>query len=584
MTGLLQLIRGAALAGFLAAMLLAAVLVVGLVGGASVLVFVVAAIGGLVVGLIPPGLPRKFELVGTILVGIIALIVGAMTGFGWLEICGVAGSILGVGVVLVQRRARPWAMTIHLRPWLVGVSGVAIAVLALVPLVVDGGTLGHDESAYALKARSWLEGTPDTGWSIHRGPALSAYGYLVIGAGGAESALRALGNLSVLALAVGTWALGNKIGGRWVGPLSAVAMVSGPAILRRGTEFLSDIPAAALLVFCMVIIWAEFHEREGPTYRLLWVLPLAWLAFYLRYQSALSLGLIGVTILVLWWDQIRLRPGPPILVVIVGLAGLIPHFLFSVSETGSLLGILRFTGQVAGRGFLGEGLVDYAGLLRWRLAGFVGVVVTIALIWWAAVSWNDRRSRIRSLFLIIPAVGQVIALGLISHGESRFVFFPLALTIVGGITGLFEMRSRWSEPVFAGVRLGQATLLIGSQALSIGATRRSVDNRILSNEPVELAANVVANLAAGEPCGVMTSYNPQITFYSSCFTDVFRPHLEASEAVARLEGDSQFMVLIEDGKRQPTGDALLGLVDLTTGAPVDVIGRRDSAQVFEFGS
>jgi len=51
-----------------------------------------------------------------------------------------------------------------------------VVTIALVRAIIEGGALGHDESAYALKARSWLIGTPDTGWQLHRAPALSILG------------------------------------------------------------------------------------------------------------------------------------------------------------------------------------------------------------------------------------------------------------------------------------------------------------------------------------------------------------------------------------------------------------------------
>ena len=112
-------------------------------------------------------------------------------------------------------------------------------------------------------------------------------------------------------------------------------------IQRRATEHLTDIPAAALLVVCTVIVWREFSEREAPTYRLLMVLPFAWLAFYLRYQSLLAFGLIGLTVLVLWWRKVARRPGPLVLAVAIGALGLVPHVRYSIEETGSPIGILR---------------------------------------------------------------------------------------------------------------------------------------------------------------------------------------------------------------------------------------------------
>lgn len=581
MAPLVGIAKGGVLAGVVSTGCLAVGLVVGLIDRGSLVVFGLAAIGGAVYGWLPEPRGRGSVVLGSALVGLAALLLAVTTGLGALETAGLAGSLISVGLVLAGDSWRP-----AYRPSarLVGWAGVAIAVIALIPLVVGGETLGHDESAYALKGRAWLEGTPETGWSPHRGPVLSAYAYGALALGGDEAALRSIGVLAVFALAVATWMLGRKVGSQWVGPLAAVGVVAGPAILRRGTEFLTDIPTAALLVFCMVIAWREFVEKRTPSYALLWVLPLAWLAFYLRYQAILSFGLIALSILLLFWDRVRARPGPLVVGAVLGTVGLVPHFLFSASETGSPIGVLQFTGEVAGREYLGEGLVDYALLMGWPLAGFVGPVATVLFVWWIVRDWKSPDARRRFLYLLIPAAGQVIALGILSHGESRFVFFPLALAIVGGTTGLFELSQGWRPRLRRAALLSLPILLVGSLALSIAEVRRSVDNRILANEPVELASELVDDIDAQDTCAVMTSYLPQVTFYSLCWTDRFRTSLEAEAAVERLQGDPRFMILIEDGKRQPSGADLDELVSLTRGGPLEVEGERDDAVVYEFDS
>ena len=576
MPNLLQLTRGGTFAAVLGALLHAGALIVGLTTGTSILLFPVAAIAGVAFMLIPDS-DRRAQALGAMLGAAAAGGWGAVTGFGSVEVAMVTGGLAAATTLTlihsVDGRRVPFVG--------LAIGALALVLLNLVPLVLDGGGLNHDESAYALKAKSWLEGTPETGWNLHRGIAMSAYGYLILGSGGQETGLRFLGLAAISGLVAATWLLGNKVGGRLVGPLSALGVVAGPALLRRSTEYLSDIPSAALLVASMVIIWREFEEKPSPTYRLLWLLPLAWLAFYLRYQSVLSLGLIGMGMLILWWDKIRLRAGPIVLTAAIGLIGLIPHFVFSTSETGSPIGILQFTGSVAGRDFFGEGFFDYAMLMAWPLSGFVGPVAAMFLVWWTVVGWQNTDNRTRALFLLIPAAGQVLVLGALSHGESRFVFFPLALTVVGGVTGFVHLRVRWRRRTVAAASLGLIILLLGSLALSVASVRRSVENRALATEPVELAAATVSLLSVNS-CGVMTSYLPQITYYSECFTGPFRLHLDPSDALARVSGESKYMVLIEDGKRQPQDNDLDELVALTTGDATEIHGERDSAEVYEF--
>jgi hypothetical protein len=352
-------------------------------------------------------------------------------------------------------------------------------------------------------------------------------------------------------------------------------------MLRRATEYLSDIPAAALLVWCMVIVWREFGIRDRPSYRLLWLLPLAWTAFYLRYQSILSLALIALVVLMLWWRKVRERPGPVLAASLIGIIGLIPHVIHALDLTGKPWGILTFTGGIAERAYVGQGLVDYVSLMVWPLAGFVGPIAAVAAFGGLAFAWRSPLIRERFLFLLVPAVLQVVALGLLSHGEPRFVFFPLALVVVAGVMAIDRWVSEGNQRVTTPTAWGLAILLIGSLGISAGYVRRSVENRARLNLPIQLAAHEVRFQAGSATCGVLTTVTPQTTYYSECAS---RPFVEAETpqtSVALLEGPERFMVLLENGRRQPEGGDLAGLIALTEGTPVIIPGAFD-AYVYTF--
>ncbi|HEU4894190.1 MAG TPA: hypothetical protein VFT85_00005, partial [Acidimicrobiia bacterium] len=317
-------------------------------------------------------------------------------------------------------------------------------------------------------------------------------------------------------------------------------------------------------------------------YGLLWLLPFAWVAFYIRYQSVLSFGLIAVTIGVLFWEEVKLGWRPITVTAVIGFAGLVPHFVFATSETGSPLGIILFTADVAGREYWGQGLVDYFLLMGWPLAAFVGPVAVVFFIWWLIAEWDSVTERTKCLFLMIPAAGQVLLLGIVSHGEARFIFFPLALTLIGGITGFMVLRNRWRPETSRAVGIGLAVLLMGSLGMAAASVRRSVENRATSTMPIEQAGEELSSIAGDATCGVMTSYQPQITFYSACSTQPFRTQFEPEEAVGRIDGEELFLLLVEDGKRQPVGDDLAGLLDLTVGDPVVVEGETLYVEIFDF--
>jgi hypothetical protein len=572
----LQLLRGGALAGLVGVAALALALLTGLTEGTSILLYPVAALGAVGYILIPDG-DTTPQVLGSLIFGALALSLGLSSGFGALEVSGLIGT--AVALVVLERELT-WKARIPIGV----VAAIALVAVAanLLPLVLDGGGLNHDESAYALKARHWAEDTPETGWNLHRGVAMSAYGYLVFEAGGDEGALRLLGLAAIVAFVIATWILGTRIGGKWVGALAALALMSSPVLLRRSTEYLSDVPSSALLMALMIIVWKQFGDRDRPGYGLMWILPLAWAAFYIRYQSVLSFALIATAIAVLFWKKVKLGWRPIAVTAGVGLAGLIPHFVFATSETGSPLGVILFTADVAGRDYWGEGLVDYFLLMGWPLAAFVGPAAVVFFVWWLITDWKSVSGRVKCLFLMIPAAGQVLLLGVVSHGEARFIFFPLALTLIGGVIGVTEVSQGWRQLTARAVALGLVVLLVGSLAMAASYVRRAVENRDLGTVPLELAAEELREIAGESSCGVMTSYQPQITFYSECYTQPFRTYLEPDEALGRIAGEELFMFMVEDGKRQPEGEDLDELLALTVGDRIVIQGETQFVEIYDF--
>jgi hypothetical protein len=249
--------------------------------------------------------------------------------------------------------------------------------------------------------------------------------------------------------------------------------------------------------------------------------------------------------------------------------------------TGTPWGILVQTGGGAGRAYIGEGLVDYARDLIWPLAGFVGPMAAVAALAGTIAYRSAPALKERFLFLMVPAVLQVVTLGVISHGEPRFVFFPLALVVIAGAIAL----DRWvtdGEGVWRTALAGAALmLLLGSFALATVATRNSVQNRAARFLSIEVAAELIRSESGEETCGVLTTFAPQITYYSECTTIVFSGGREPEELLASLPGEHRYMVLLEGGQRQPSGDDLETLIDLTRGSPTVVDGQLD-VELFRF--
>ena len=178
----------------------------------------------------------------------------------------------------------------------------------------------------------------------------------------------------------------------------------------------------------------------------------------------------------------------------------------------------------------------------------------------------------------------MLALGILGEAHARFVFFLYALIATGGVVGLFELRKRWSPKTQRSLVAGLVILAIGTLSLSVPSSRAWVENRDLRSQPLEMAASLLENRSVAGSCSVLTSYMPQMTFYSECVTDLFRPEREPSEAVRRLAGDTKFMFFLKDGKRQPNGTDLEGLIALSPGPPVRIEGDRDWGLLYDFGS
>ncbi len=528
--------------------------------------------------LISEPVQQSWYRIGAIVAGIFASVLGVIGGYGSFEISAII-AVVAVIVIPLRRPAR-----FEVPPVILLVASLAIVVWVLVPLIVDGGPLGHDESAYALKAKSWLSGTPDSGWGLHRGLGLSWYAYPILQAGGAEAGLRTLGLIGTLGLVVAVWRLGSLSSGAMVGAVSGLLLIASPSLLRRGTEFLSDIPSAALLVLLVAILWNELEIRGQASLRLLWIVPIALAAFYIRYQSILSLGLIVIVATSIWWQVLKANRSAVIWLGVPSFLGLIPHFIFASDLTGTPWGIIIGTSDAV-RAYVGEGLVDYLLLSPWPLAGYTGIPLAALAFWWCATVWKDGDNNSRlARILLIPALVQILVLGLLSHGEPRFIFFPISLLTIAGVNGAVLLSRMLRPRQKQALAAAGLFLLVGGIAGSTGTVRNSVLGRTLNNESVMIASEMVEELSGTATCDVATSYLPQVTFYSECETHAFRSGASATQIVDTLTRDMRFMILIEDGKRQPNDRMIAEIGELSMGQPIKIEVERADAEIYRFAT
>lgn len=504
---------------------------------------------------------------------------GSLGPAEWLALGGGLGVVLA-GTALLRLLELP------ITRWVL-VLGVVVVAAGLVRVVLGGGGFGHDESAYALKGRSWVFGTPATGWSVHRGWVQSAIAAGVLPITSSELVMRLVSVLLAILTVVSVWWLGRTVAGFRVGVIAAAVFATGPSFLRRGAEFLTDVPTTGLLLAATGLVWRWLTDSTRGDGSLYAAVALVAFGFYWRYQVLLSAALIAISGLLLYWPSVKARTRPLLMAGGLGVLALVPHAVYATSLRGNPLGILTATGDVAGRAYLGEGLVDYARAFPDLLAGQIGALAIVgALAWMGRCLVRSRRLGLddterTAFFLAVPAVGQILALGVISHGEPRFVFYPVALLVIVASIGLNRLTSR----VPAGwERIGSVTLVtavVCLLGLNLSRIDHSAEARAASTLVLQEAAAHVRSAAEGA-CGVVTSYTPQITWFSECTTAL--PGI--SEPVMELEPEGdRFLMLFANGKRQPEGEVLDGYLRLTDGDPttiVDTAGAIGDARIWRF--
>ena len=447
-----------------------------------------------------------------------------------------------------------------------------VALFATLAWVLPDGPLGHDESVYALKARSWLEGTPTTGFGIYRPLGMPMVGLVVLRVSDSEVAFRTAAALLGAGTVIAMWAIGRTMLGPVAALIGTATFVVSESYLRRATEFLNDVVSAGLLLAILFFVWLHF-ERYPNRWWLLAAAPAAAAAYYVRYGTAVGLVVIAVVAGAIWfrrladsWRQITATAG-------LFLALLLPHFWYSRQLTGSVSGVFGAARTAVGGG--GGGLADYAEWFPEHLAGTFGAIVMVAgIVYTVMVVLLARRdSRLAPAartagFLATTALLLTFLLGLFTHGEPRFVYLPLmALLLVGGQAVAVLLRRLPEIP--RRVALG-VLIVVGAYALATGggAMANRMDAITGSRDVLAETGGVVHDDAGGESCTVQAGYVPQLTWYSLCATFGFG-------YVGPL-GDAAYLTLFEDSDRQPTDAQLEDMLTDTDGVPIRVVPDDDA--------
>jgi 4-amino-4-deoxy-L-arabinose transferase-like glycosyltransferase len=374
---------------------------------------------------------------------------------------------------------------------------VAWAILVGLGLVL-GGPLTPDESAYALLARG-----VDVDW-LYRPRGVVLLAHVGVALGGSEPALRLVMALASFGLPCGVAAVGRRAFGPWVGAWSAAIVVGAHAFVLRAPELLGDVPAASCLLAATALLVGELSRDGGPRYRLVATAPLLAAAFYLRYGSAPMLALVSVAALATWPRAAWSRPGPVLATAAALLVLLSPFALVSLQTTGSITGILVLSREVASREPLGAGLRAF--VLGNPFASYGALMPPVLCAGLASLIRPPRAHRRTAWFLGAVAIGQIVSIGLVGHGDTRYIFYALGLLVILGVDRIGRLTtSRW------------LALPVAAAALVLAIVQPIIQARATASLAALIAdTTAIRTDAAGQPCAVAALAVPQVMWYSGC--------------------------------------------------------------------
>lgn len=412
------------------------------------------------------------------------------------------------------------------------VIALAIAATALYGTLtlIGAQPWDHDEAVYAIKARSLIEHTPAEDFGVYRPIGMAGFGWALMQWSFEEERIRIFGALFAALTAGFLFLYLNRLYGVGVALAGVSIAISSPLLLEQASLFQNDIASAGLLVGAM---WLTFiyYESLGKSNAIYIAALLAGVAFYTRYGAIISLFIIAFfSYLILIPRLVEKEKREPInfsklgkaILLFIGL--LIPHVIHSLISTRSPFGILTQGEEIAGRKYLGEGLVTYTQWFPGDIAGWpleitalIGVVATIVITFLR----RYRQEMTGIIWAGYIGIGTFLITGLLIHAEARYIIFPLLLLSGAGIAALFQLLSR-ASPIAAYVVMG----VIALAALPYGVNNYAVAHDLIASKSTDryrvgyvAASEAIRNDAKGE-CAIwaLTTYRPAVSWYSRCHT------------------------------------------------------------------
>jgi hypothetical protein len=491
-----------------------------------------------------------------------------------------------------------------IRPWEVATLGALVGAFVATGLAViaTGSPLGHDEAVYSLRGRFLATGDQELGyWLPYRAPGLPfvlAQVGNVVGHGSAVNRAVVLGFAAVALVA--TWLIARRTFGRMEAIVAVALLVITGKVLTFATVVAVDPPGAAMALLAVAVFVYATTRRTIPWY-LFVALPLITMAAtYLRFGAAnVVLAGLGTAVVLLtptMWRRERWKAVARVaaLAMITGLGAAL--VLLVPQMTGSPQAPLaaqqefgRDKGLDAWNGLLHAGNVilpsnDQADFMRplvfaLFLAGLIAALlfVRIGRVSGRSVAFG-LGAGIGTLTLIIVGVGLVEPQYLILVAPFIAMVAAAGLVALGAsICGaLFEVPPRVA---------GAIPLTIGAVFFAVGGLTaidvvRADHDALDANFGLLRIAAQDAGDALGPDCLLITSYSPQVGWYSGCGVATFGTFTEDARYPALLArrvraGDNPAVaervgaVYVEGGKRQPALEVMTRPRRLFVGEPLE---------------
>ncbi len=521
------------------------------------------------------------------------------------------------------------------------VVGFLVSVIAIGMFVVVWGldtsqTLDWDESVYALKARGWVQGTPDESFYVYRPIGLPAVSLAIAQVASwfgldvfSPDTLRLFGVFFASSAAVFLFLLVSRMTNIWIG-MTTTAVIGGSTLFLRNAPLLqNDVASTGLLLGVMWCIWSHYLSN-GRNYAIYGAVILAIIAFYVRYGVALHLFVIGICTLALFllrvYGRSNLRQvsqesndvhkistkgafavkkkraqieefyfNPTLKACMIFGVLLLPHIIQSLLIFNrNPFGILLYAGDAANREFFGEGLLDYIAWLPVQQSGpFVGALALIGIFCILTIFFFQpdlrhvvRRKELGGMFWVV-SIGLVslVFIGLIAHAEERYIIFPLALFVFAGIWSV-SLLVRFFIPRLHRVSIGILFLFsmyVGSQNITI--TNALYDVQTDYRLPIVAAGSAIKAHAQGEDCFVWSAEEPQTSWHSGCRAFTYDEQNIIEYLNIYRNKRKYITVYNETDKQQPDIEALTqrGVVFYPVEIPDAADDRAEVYQIFYGG-